>query len=148
MEHTPKILILVSLLFTSVLFSQENYQEIESWEPDEITPIYLKHEDENYFEIQPGKLFAFQLIKLYQHKIATQSVSRCPFYISCSNYAFQAIEKHGLIIGVCYFIDRHFYRENISSFYHYSLRETDDGILKLDDSFYLHGGNYSHIKNE
>jgi len=53
-----------------------------------------------------------------------------------------ATNKYGLLPGICFFIDRNFYRENIASFYYYELRENNDGILKLDDSFYILGKDY------
>lgn len=76
------------------------------------------------------------VISLYQKDISIQSVSRCPFEISCSHFAKRSISEYG-IIGVAMFVDRYFYRENIESFINYKLIKTKSGILKLDDKLYL-----------
>ena len=80
------------------------------------------------------------LIRWYQRDISTRSISRCPFSISCSNYAARAVERHGLLVGVCLFIDRNLYRENAGMVARYSLVEGADGALRLDDGFFLTGG--------
>jgi putative component of membrane protein insertase Oxa1/YidC/SpoIIIJ protein YidD len=127
------------ILISCNSYSQEECAEIVSWEPDDLETIYSSFDSTQSYIIKPSIIFANKLIRFYQTKISTQSISRCPFYISCSNYAYLSIKKHGLILGICYFIDRNFYRENISSNYQYGLRETEYGILKLDDSFYIFG---------
>ena len=131
-------IIIFSLSFR-IAFAQEEYIEISPWEPEDIVPIYTQFDNTKDYIISPSKLIAIKLIKVYQNKISPKSISRCPFYISCSNFAYQSVNKYGLILGISYFIDRHFYRENIFSFYYYSLRETNSGVLKIDDSFYLLG---------
>ena len=134
-----KLLLSVLLLPISILFAQDNYIETSAWEPEDLKPTYSTLDTSDEYIKSPGILFANKLIKLYQHKISTNSISRCPFYISCSNYAYLSINKYGLLKGICLFIDRHFYRENLYCFYYYGLREIEAGILKVDDSFYLFG---------
>ena len=46
----------------------------------------------------PGAV-ARLLIKLYQWVLSPLLGPRCRFYPSCSNYAIQAIDQHGLIHG-------------------------------------------------
>lgn len=123
------------------MYAQQEHIDFEPWESDDIKPIYSSYHISHNPNNDPLTLLSFKAIMFYQNKISTKSINRCPFYISCSNYAYLAIEKHGLIIGICYFIDRNFYRENISCYYHYELRENKEGILKLDDSYYLYGVN-------
>jgi len=77
------------------------------------------------------------VIRFYQRDISIKSVGRCPFYISCSRYAVLAIERKGLFLGLCYFVDRNCYRENRSLYHHYEFRETESGVLRLDDSFFI-----------
>lgn len=77
-----------------------------------------------------------QLITFYQTNISPGSISRCPFKISCSAFARIAIDKYGLI-GLAMFLDRYYYRENREAFTQYRLVETSQGLLKLDDSFFL-----------
>jgi len=134
--------IFIILLLNSITYSQDEYIELSSWEREDLTPIYSSFDSTEKFVVKPTILCANMLIGFYQSNISTRSISRCPFYISCSNYAYIAINKYGLLPGICFFIDRNFYRENIASFYHYELRENDYGILKLDDSFYILGKDY------
>jgi hypothetical protein len=131
---------LLFLMPTAVSFSQNREGEAECWEEEDIKPIYSKLDTSDQFIIKPGRLAAKRLIGYYQGNISPNSISRCPFFISCSNYAGLAVQKYGLLLGVAYFIDRNFYRENIASMKYYSFRENKSGNLKLDDSFYLLGG--------
>lgn len=82
------------------------------------------------------KEIAEGLISIYQREISPHSISRCPFSISCSAFAKQAIDRYGLL-GLAKFIDRYYYRENREALVHYRLVEKSQGILKLDDSFFL-----------
>jgi putative membrane protein insertion efficiency factor len=45
------------------------------------------------------KLFVLELIKLYQSTISKVTPSACRFAPTCSNYAYQAVERYGLIKG-------------------------------------------------
>jgi putative component of membrane protein insertase Oxa1/YidC/SpoIIIJ protein YidD len=127
------------------------YPEVVPWECEDIVPIYCSQESNSNYERRLGVLATDALIGLYRRKVAPHSIARCPFYISCSNYAQQAIRRYGLGIGLCYFIDRHFYREHIFAYRLYEMREAAEGVLKLDDSYYLYGrastmldGGYRH----
>ena len=139
MKSTIAYTVFILLLFSSISYSQEEYAEMSSWEPDDLYPIYASFDSSGSYIKKPGILIASSLIGIYQKKISTQSLSRCPFYISCSNYALLAIKKYGLLIGMAFFVDRNCYRENIACWYYYELRENANGVLKLDDSFYILG---------
>lgn len=117
--------------------AQDIYVETSPWEPEDIKPIYTNHNIFFNYETSPFILLANKLIEYYQKEVAPESISRCPFYISCSNYAYYAINKYGLYFGLAFFIDRNLYRENSLTYLYYKFRETDSGILKLDDSYYL-----------
>ena len=132
----------IILSLNSITYSQDEYIELSSWEIEDLIPIYSSFDSTEKFIVKPSILCANMLIGFYQNNISTRSISRCPFYISCSHYAYMATNKYGLLPGICFFIDRNFYRENIASFYYYELRENNDGILKLDDSFYILGKDY------
>jgi putative component of membrane protein insertase Oxa1/YidC/SpoIIIJ protein YidD len=80
------------------------------------------------------------LIGFYQRQIGPQSVDRCPFWPSCSNFALQAIDRYGVIVGICFFIDRNLYRENPGVFQNYGLVRLSFGRLKLDDRYFLGEG--------
>ena len=45
------------------------------------------------------KEVALGLIRLYQHTLSPVKAPSCRFIPSCSEYAYQAIQKHGLIRG-------------------------------------------------
>lgn len=137
-----KLMSIQIVLLSTFLYGQEAYTETAAWESEDLQPIYASFDSTQNYIIKPGILLAHTFIGFYQKKISTQSISRCPFYISCSNYAYLAVRKYGLLPGICFFIDRNFYRENIASFYYYQLRENAYGVLKLDDSFYLFGKEY------
>jgi putative component of membrane protein insertase Oxa1/YidC/SpoIIIJ protein YidD len=72
------------------------------------------------------------LIHLYQGRIGPNSIHRCPFVVSCSNFAKIGIERYG-IFGLFLFLDRYLYRENPEMREHYPTVRADDGRLLLDD---------------
>ena len=45
------------------------------------------------------KSLALQLIKVYRASISSFAMSSCRFYPTCSQYAYQAIERHGVAKG-------------------------------------------------
>ncbi len=108
------------------------------WEPEDIRNF--KHPEPRI--PNPGSVFsdvAVDLIGFYQSSIGPKSIQRCPFYISCSNFALQAIRRYGFYKGICLFIDRNLYRENPGILNHYDLIRMPSGVLKLDDEKYLTG---------
>ncbi len=105
-----------------------------AWEPEEGTP--LAHVDKSFSPVALLLGLSENLVKIYKRDVSVNSISRCPFEVSCSNFARDAIARHGLI-GFLMFIDRYYYRENVDSFYEYPLVDTGDGVLKLDDNFFL-----------
>jgi putative membrane protein insertion efficiency factor len=46
------------------------------------------------------------LIKLYQHIVSPLLGPRCRFYPSCSNYAVEALQLHGVFKGLYLIIKR------------------------------------------
>ncbi|MBZ0265524.1 membrane protein insertion efficiency factor YidD [bacterium] len=76
------------------------------------------------------------LFRLYKNHSDKKSIHRCPFRISCSNYAKSAIESHGIFAGSLLTIDRYFYRENIAAQYNYE-HISYEGRILLDDSYFL-----------
>ena len=84
----------------------------------------------------PGRMFALALIDHYQGAINPKSISRCPFYLSCSNFAAYSVRKYGLCGGVIRFVDRFQFREHPYSSLYYPLAVNGGGIMKLDDRFY------------
>lgn len=47
------------------------------------------------------KFILLFLINFYRKFISPLTPPRCKFYPTCSTYAFLAIEKHGVLKGVC-----------------------------------------------
>ncbi len=81
---------------------------------------------------------ALKLIHYYQTDLGGHSIARCPYAVSCSRYAVGQIERHGAIVGLAYFFDRFFYRENTAAIGLYGSALAPDGSLKLDDgAFWL-----------
>jgi putative component of membrane protein insertase Oxa1/YidC/SpoIIIJ protein YidD len=79
-----------------------------------------------------------RLVRYYQTEIGVHSIARCPYAVSCSRYAVGQIERHGALVGLAYFLDRFFYRENASALGLYGAAVAPDGSLKLDDgAFWL-----------
>ena len=107
----------------------------ETWEPSDIHPVGSRMISDPVVEL--SQVLALGLIHVYQDRISPASISRCPFSISCSNFALRAISRRGLAFGLVMFIDRYYYRENATAFGNYDLVQADDGILKIDDSEYL-----------
>lgn len=52
------------------------------------------------------KRLALNLIRLYQVTLSAVLGPRCRFYPSCSHYAAEAIDKHGLIKGIALSVKR------------------------------------------
>lgn len=45
------------------------------------------------------KSFLIYIIKFYQTNISSNTPAMCKYYPTCSNYAIEAIEKHGTLKG-------------------------------------------------
>lgn len=43
---------------------------------------------------------ALSLLKIYQKHVSPKLAPRCKFYPTCSNYAIQAVEMHGAVVGM------------------------------------------------
>ena len=140
MSHIKYLIMLIIVLLAGFyLYADKVYEEITAWEPEDIEPIYKKLEIDNKFEPTLIKLLFNNLINWYQSDISSNTIKRCPFFISCSNFAQQAITQYGFFIGICFFIDRNLYREHNYSSIYYFLRESDTMLLLLDDSYYIYG---------
>lgn len=109
---------------------------LEPWDP-----VSIEGKSKERGRPQEGTLVvaARWLIGFYQRKLSTRSISRCPFYTSCSVFAKEAIRRRGAFLGISMFIDRYYFREHSHSFAYYGLRTRIDGKLKLDDHFFLDG---------
>ena len=109
---------------------------IDPWEKTEGRFASSLNDTFPKFVSNPIDLLYSDLIGLYQSRISAKTIQRCPFYISCSNYTKIAVNEYGSFLGILYFIDRNFYRENIEMNKHYSLQKKGR-FLKYDDSYYL-----------
>jgi hypothetical protein len=114
------------------LFAQESKPIVDAWEDYDSTFHKTNISPPQSIFLDMSNF----LISFYKKDISTESVSRCPFAISCSSFCKEALRKHG-VLGLVLFIDRYFYRENIDSFSHYKLIQTNYGVLKLDDEYFL-----------
>ena len=55
-----------------------------------------------------GSSFARFLFRQYQLQFSDEDGAKCPFYPTCSAYALQALEKHGVVYGSLLTLDRLF----------------------------------------
>jgi putative component of membrane protein insertase Oxa1/YidC/SpoIIIJ protein YidD len=133
------------LIFTSILLSQPSSlpaqasaAEPDPWEPDAlaVNPAKARSVDA---EIPVDADLAVRLIRFYQTDININSISRCPFAISCSNFAMQAIRKYGFGIGILIFIDRICFRENQAAYLYYPIKRNERNQSRLDDTYFLTG---------
>ncbi len=116
----------------------EPASDLIPWERQDILPAQSM-EAPRFNPLELPESAALKMITLYRRRIATQSISRCPFEPSCSQFAELAIRRRGLILGLASFIDRHLYREHAAAYGLYRFVEIGFGRLKLDDRFYLEG---------
>lgn len=104
----------------------------EPWEPDPAGTILTPPAPRSpgYHPMADAALAA---IDLYRTEIAPQSISRCEFATSCSQFARDAIVHRGMLVGMIAFIDRFFFRENQAAYDHYDWVLTPGGRIRLDD---------------
>ncbi len=116
--------------------------ETDSWEPDDLRNNDILYQAPKSL-VFPLSSISLSLIHIYQKKISPNSTThRCPYKISCSNFAYKSISRKGFFPGILMFIDRYYYRENPGIPYLYPLYENEEGVLKLNDDFYLTGETY------
>jgi len=121
--------ILMAFIFGSnFIFSQE--KEIET--------------DMSEMTTSPALILAEKLVSLYQSKAGVNSINRCPFSVSCSNYLVQSINDKGFLLGLALFIDRYFYRENRFVGKHYRIVLSEK--LLYDDSISEKYRNYLYYR--
>jgi hypothetical protein len=120
---------------TSDLTKEWSYSVTESWEPDDVSGSQVP-DDKNKSLISPFTSVTLKLIRAVEMD-RSEVVNFCPFKTSCARFAYQVILHRGLFHGGLQFIDRYYYRKNPTASYLYPLVETEEGILKLDDDFFL-----------
>ncbi len=126
------------LLQGAILSAQSPALEPDAWEPDTTQKGFGPKNIEKPDPARDAWL-AKALIRFYQTDISPNSISRCPFFVSCSNFAMQAIEKYGFFPGILLFVDRIYYRENSDAYLFYPKRRDSRLFLKLDDTYFLSG---------
>jgi len=129
----------VSLLSAQQRFDDKpktwkEYEE-DSWEPEDIERAQITNVRTRSL-ISPFTPVTLKLIRSIE-KDRSESVNFCPFKTSCTRFAYQAILHRGLFHGALQFLDRYYYRKNSTASYLYPLVETEEGVLKLDDDFFL-----------
>jgi hypothetical protein len=126
-------ILLLSALLTGSLCAQS--EEPGPWEPGERNPLLLlpQQSERSYsaFTLVSGAVIGF-----YRSSVSVNSVSRCPFEISCSSFALHAVQRYGAA-GIPLVIDRYFYRENVQAFSLYTRSVNPNGLVKLDDALFL-----------
>ena len=130
-----KFIFIFVLICSSNVISQGKIESDIPWEKDEIK---VSSKAENSSPLYLFNSIGKNSIKMYQNKIAVKSTSRCPYHISCSNYALKALEKYNFYYAFLLFIDRNLYREHFSAYGYYNYIIYEDNRLKLDDTFFLY----------
>jgi hypothetical protein len=72
-------------------------------------------------------------IRFYQREIGPNSIARCPYAVSCSNFALRVTRDYGFF-GLPLFLDRYFFRENGEIPRHYPRVRLAGGVVRFDDS--------------
>ena len=57
-------------------------------------------------QVNEAKLALTALVALYQRLLSSQDGARCPFQLSCSQYAKLAVERYGPVSGIVLAADR------------------------------------------
>lgn len=81
-------------------------------------------------------MIALYLIDYYQSEINPNSISRCQFYLSCSDFTKYVINNYGMWGGLIRSIDRIQFREHKFSSFYYPLSVNFNGELKADDRYF------------
>jgi putative component of membrane protein insertase Oxa1/YidC/SpoIIIJ protein YidD len=76
-------------------------------------------------------------VELYRDHSGGRTTNRCIFHVSCSHFLEQAVSERGVLLGIVMFIDRNMYRENLQAYGMYETLYRPDGVLEVDDGFYL-----------
>ena len=139
-------LLILSVALSLLLFSKNaacqqlpvatDYEE--PWEKEDIISQQERGEQSSKIRSLPFEYLSGAVISWYQKEVGTNSISRCPYRISCSRFAKRAIDEHGFLLGISLFIDRNLYRENSHMYENYDLVLSKNGTMKLDDEFYLY----------
>lgn len=122
--------VLAAMAFVALPASAQ-LREPEPWEPDLAPPAAIPTPAPGF---HPVTDVARAAIRFYQTDIGSRSVARCPYAVSCSRFAANAIERDGLLLGLLSFVDRFFFRENAAALQHYGWARTADGQTRLDDT--------------
>ncbi len=139
-RHPAVVFVVVAglLLQAAILPAQVPVPQPDGWEPDAAAPAVAQGmPDKAEATVDAG--LAGTLIRFYQTDISPNSISRCPFLVSCSNFALRAIESHGVVAGTLLFIDRIYFRENPDAHLFYPMKRDARLFPRLDDTFFLDG---------
>lgn len=107
------------------------------WEPPAAVTIQMDATIDEKPTSNPLTLAMLAGIEYYKQHISPNSTRRCPYKLSCSNFAIKAIHTWGPL-GIIPFIDRFFYRENEQIPARYTeYRIPNTYILRYDDELFL-----------
>ncbi len=94
------------------------------------TTLYSREQDS---AIVKQSSFLVDANQVYQTKIGTKTIHRCPFETSCSKFLEISVEEHGAVKGFALFLDRYFYRENIMIQQNYEAVVRNNKVVYRDD---------------
>jgi Putative membrane protein insertion efficiency factor len=111
---------------------QDTVDGWDVWEAEDLTASSVASDDRS-FALGPINELMLAAIAYYQVEIGPNSISRCPYLVSCSVYASHAIGEYGLF-GLPIFFDRYFFRENADTFTKYPRYILPSGVIRYDDA--------------
>ncbi len=127
----PIALALPVLFLVQTAHAQEAPVDDAPWEAEDLRPTEVPEPPS--MALGPLNELVLGGIRFYQVKIGTNSVSRCPYVVSCSAFGKQSFTELGFF-GLPAFLDRFFYRENPDTFVKYRRYVMPDGVIRYDDA--------------
>jgi hypothetical protein len=120
----------LALWFITGTTHAEDIPSDEPYEPEDIEPYSPPRAPSA--ALGPISDLALAAIRFYQVKIGPNSISRCPYLVSCSAFAYDQVYRLGFF-GIPAIIDRMYYRENTDTFTKYPKYVLPSGLIKHDD---------------
>jgi len=98
---------IITLFLTFSLPSWIHRGEAQGEEPwRNESPSWLPQKEGSWREVSLGQRWVGTLIGFFQKYISPVDGDRCPSYPTCSQYALEAVRKHGFLMGLVMSSDR------------------------------------------
>jgi len=122
-----KIINQIPLLLLLLLFNSKQFvysQDLVPWSVSGKYPVIKDSSHQIYKQLDDvinsnSNNICLSLIKFYQVFISPVDGDRCLMYPTCSQYSFEAIQKHGSFIGIIMTTDRLIHESEEQDFAHF-----------------------------